>query len=72
MKSRERLRRRSEPTRGENPAAIVQELGGKFSHELGIELAAGRSAEIFKWFLASVLFGARISETRLAGGEQSI
>lgn len=34
-----------------------------YSEELGIELKKGTDAELFKWFLASVLFGARISET---------
>ncbi len=54
--------RASNATHGESLAAVVLELGGKFSRELGISLAGGRSAEIFKWFLASILFGARISE----------
>ncbi len=43
--------------------ALVGKYPGRFSVELGIELSAERSREIFKWFLASVLFGARISET---------
>ncbi len=34
-----------------------------YSEELGIVLAEGGDAELFKWFLASILFGARISET---------
>ena len=34
-----------------------------YSEELGIDLKSGKSEEIFKWFLASILFGARISET---------
>ena len=34
-----------------------------YSEELGIDLKAGSDGELFKWFLASVLFGARISET---------
>jgi len=34
-----------------------------YSEELGINLKSKRDSEIFKWFLASVLFGARISET---------
>jgi endonuclease III len=42
---------------------IVRAAGGRFSRELGIDLDAGRSADIFRWFFASVLFGARISET---------
>ncbi|MEM4408739.1 MAG: hypothetical protein QXI19_08350 [Candidatus Caldarchaeum sp.] len=33
-----------------------------YSEELGIDLASGDDGELFKWFLASVLFGARISE----------
>jgi hypothetical protein len=36
-------------------------MGGKFSTALGIDLASGESPEIFKWLLAAVLFGARIS-----------
>ncbi len=40
----------------------MKEYPGRFSVELGIDLSSGRSPEIFKWFLASVLFGARISE----------
>jgi endonuclease III len=34
---------------------------GRFSVELGIDLSSGRSRGVFRWFLASVLFGARIS-----------
>jgi len=34
-----------------------------YSEELGIILNERKDDEIFKWFLASVLFGARISET---------
>jgi endonuclease III len=34
-----------------------------YSEELGINLKSKKSEEIFKWFLASILFGARISET---------
>ena len=40
---------------------LIAVLGGKFSRELGIDLSKGKSTEIFKWFLASKLFGARIS-----------
>ena len=39
---------------------LISALGGKFSEELGIDLSKGKSTEIFKWFLASKLFGARI------------
>jgi endonuclease III len=34
-----------------------------YSEELGINLKSKNDEEIFKWFLASILFGARISET---------
>ena len=34
-----------------------------YSEELGIDLAADSDPELFKWLLASVLLGARISET---------
>src|SRR5512139_1599108 len=43
--------------------ALAREFPGQFSAELGIDLSEGRSREVFRWFLASVLFGARISET---------
>jgi endonuclease III len=33
-----------------------------YSEELGIKLSSGKESEIFKWFLASILFGHRISE----------
>lgn len=34
-----------------------------YSEELGIELAKNTDRELFKWFLAGILFGARISQT---------
>ena len=34
-----------------------------YSEELGIDLNKNNDPELFKWFLASILFGARISET---------
>lgn len=34
-----------------------------YSEELGIDLSSRRDSEYFRWFLASLLFGARISET---------
>jgi len=42
---------------------LVEKLGGKYSEALGINLESGREEEIFKWFLASILFGAPITET---------
>jgi hypothetical protein len=41
---------------------LIERLGGKYSSQLGIELSKGRDEEIFKWFLASKLYAARISE----------
>jgi len=39
---------------------LLSGMGGKFSRELGIDLTGNDPAEIFKWFLAAKLFGARI------------
>lgn len=39
------------------------EQSALYSEELGIDLARGTDAAYFRWFLASLLFGARISET---------
>jgi len=41
---------------------LTEKLGEKFSVKLGIDLEGGKSEEVFKWFLASILFGARITE----------
>lgn len=41
---------------------LILILGGRFSTSLGIDLERGGSEEVFKWFLASILFGARIGE----------
>lgn len=43
--------------------ALVENLGHRYSEILGINLKDGKEEEIFKWFLASVLFGAPITET---------
>ncbi|MCK4272461.1 hypothetical protein KAX22_07405 [bacterium] len=43
-------------------ARLLEHIGGGFARELGIQLEGGREEEVFKWFLASLLFGARISE----------
>ncbi|GAB3538185.1 hypothetical protein GCM10027343_03300 [Noviherbaspirillum agri] len=45
-----------------HPAQLVTQLGGTYSAELGIDLSDGSAAEIQQWFLAAILFGARISE----------
>ena len=42
---------------------LLQHFGKLYSEELGINLKTKQSAEIFKWFLAAILLGARISET---------
>lgn len=44
-------------------SGLVRSLGGRFSSELGINVAGGDRKELFKWFLAAILFGARISQT---------
>ena len=44
-------------------STLLDKLGGRFSAALGINLDQGDSHEVFKWFLASILYGARISET---------
>ncbi|MDA8214829.1 MAG: hypothetical protein M0Z64_06090 [Nitrospiraceae bacterium] len=42
---------------------LIERLGSRFSSAFGINLSSGDKREVFKWFLASILFGARISET---------
>jgi endonuclease III len=41
---------------------LIAAVGGRFSTELGIDLEGKNNKEIFKWFLAAILFGARIGE----------
>lgn len=41
---------------------LVDRFGKRFSEELGITLESSDRDEVFKWFIASILFGARISE----------
>ncbi|MEK7844121.1 MAG: hypothetical protein AAB241_07780, partial [Pseudomonadota bacterium] len=43
-----------------NAPALVTELGGSYAAGLGINLGALDPAEIYKWFIAAVLYGARI------------
>jgi hypothetical protein len=45
------------------PGELVHRLGGRFARALGIDLAAPDAGERFKWFLAAMLYGARISES---------
>lgn len=49
--------------RRETVQKLVEALGVRYSEVLGISLESGREEEIFKWFLASILFGAPITET---------
>jgi hypothetical protein len=43
------------------PAELVRNIGGRYASALGIDLAA-ESGERFRWFVAAILFGTRISE----------
>jgi hypothetical protein len=43
-------------------ARLLRERGGRYATALGIDIASGRESEIFKWLLAAVLYGARISQ----------
>jgi hypothetical protein len=45
------------------PAELLMRRGGRYASSLGIDLAAADADERFKWFLAAVLFGTRISAT---------
>lgn len=42
---------------------LLDEFGQTYSSQLGIDLESKKDGEIFKWFLASILFGKRISES---------
>lgn len=44
------------------PAELVRSRGGRYAAALGIDLAAG-SGEHFRWFVAAMLYGTRISES---------
>lgn len=44
------------------PSMLVEQIGGTYARQLDIDLSGGEPAEIHKWFVAAVLFGARISE----------
>lgn len=45
------------------PAELVKSRGGCYASALGIDLAVPDADQRFKWFLAAVLYGARISES---------
>jgi hypothetical protein len=42
---------------------LLEKFGRKYSEILGIKLEAASDVEVFKWFLASLLFGAPITES---------
>ncbi len=44
-------------------AALMERVPGRFSDELGLALESHRPKALFLWFLASILYGARISGT---------
>ncbi|MFZ3040273.1 MAG: hypothetical protein WA108_00520 [Thiobacillus sp.] len=46
---------------GTAPSELVKSRGGRYAGALGIDLAAADGGERFKWFLAAVLYGTRIS-----------
>jgi endonuclease III len=46
----------------ESLGILIENFGQKYSEILGINLTEGRDSEIFKWFLAAILFGAPITE----------
>ena len=45
-----------------NIRTIIDKFGALYSEQLGINLDSKKEEEIFKWFLASLLFGKRIGE----------
>jgi len=47
----------------ESLQTLVEKFGMRYPEILGIDLKSRREEEIFKWFLASILFGAPITET---------
>jgi len=47
----------------ETVEVLLEKFGKRYSEVLGINLDSGKDEEIFKWFLASVLFGTPITET---------
>lgn len=42
---------------------LLERFGQKYSEVLGIKLETASDSEVFKWFLASILFGAPITES---------
>lgn len=48
---------------GEATSLLIEECGQPYSEVLGINLKTKDDKEVFKWFFASVLFGAPITES---------
>jgi endonuclease III len=42
---------------------LLEDCGQRYSTVLGIDVSGAKDEEIFKWFLASILFGASITES---------
>ena len=55
--------RRPRQSPGEQLCSLVASHGSLFSEQLGIQFDGLFSGELFKWFLASMLFGARVTES---------
>lgn len=52
------------PVRKPNVVPVLMDrVPGRFSTELGLHLERRRSTDLFRWFLAAILYGARISGT---------
>jgi len=49
--------------RRETLNALLEDYGERYSRVLGISLSEAKEEEVFKWFLASMLFGAPITES---------
>lgn len=61
-KSAPRAVHRSSRSAPFGPRHLVAALGGSFAAVLGIDLAKGRPRDVYQWFLAAILYGARIPE----------
>lgn len=46
-----------------SPTTMVRQFGGRYADQLGIYLSEGKPNQVYQWFIAALLFGARISET---------
>lgn len=44
-----------------DPSELLEKYGGRFSTELGLDLATLKKEALFQWLLAAVLMGARVS-----------